>query len=68
MLSEPKPGGGIYTSTIPGSVMLDPLYDITASPLSVKLIDDCDAYGVLARRPQYRAHVPAGSGQPGWLL
>lgn len=44
-LSEPKPGGGIYTSTIPGSVMLDPLYDITVSPLSVKLIDDCDAYG-----------------------
>jgi hypothetical protein len=44
-LSEPKPGGGIYTSTIPGSVMLDPLYDVTISPLSVKLIDDCDAYG-----------------------
>src|SRR5262245_45714794 len=44
-LTEPKPGGGIYTSTIPGSVMLDPLYDVAVSPLSVKLIDDCDAYG-----------------------
>jgi hypothetical protein len=44
-LSEPKPGGGIYTSTIPGTVMLEPLYDVTVSPLSVKLIDDCDAYG-----------------------
>jgi len=44
-LTEPKPGGGVYTSTMPGNVMLDPLYDITISPLSVKLIDDCDAYG-----------------------
>lgn len=44
-LTEPKPGGGVYTSTIPGSVVLDPLYDVTISPLQFSLIENCDVVG-----------------------
>ena len=44
-LTEPKPGGGVYTSTIPGSVMLDPLYDVTISSLQFSLIENCDVVG-----------------------
>lgn len=44
-LSEPKPGGGIYTSTIPRSVMLDPLYNVMISPLQFTLFNDCDPVG-----------------------
>jgi len=44
-LTEPKPGGGVYTSTIPGSVMLDPLYDVTIGPLSFTLFTNCARFG-----------------------
>ncbi len=44
-LSDPKPGGGVYTSTIPGSVMLDPLYDVAITPLSFTLFTNCARIG-----------------------
>lgn len=44
-LTEPKPGGGVYTSTMPGNVMLDPLYDVTISPLSFTLFTSCARVG-----------------------
>ena len=41
-LTEPNPAGGVYTYTIPGSVMLDPLYDVNISPLDFTLFTPCD--------------------------
>lgn len=45
-LTEPNPQGGVFTATIPGSVLLDPLYDVSISGLDFKLIDDCDLFGL----------------------
>jgi hypothetical protein len=41
-LTEPNPAGGVYTYTIPGSLMLDPLYDVKISPLEFTLFTPCD--------------------------
>ncbi len=41
-LSEPKPGGGVYSFNVPADVELEPLYDVTISPLSFTLKDNCN--------------------------
>jgi hypothetical protein len=41
-LTEPNPAGGVYSfSLVPGNVVLDPLYDVTISPLKFTLLDRC---------------------------
>jgi hypothetical protein len=45
-LTENNPAGGVYTFALPpGNVNLDPLYDVSITPLAFKLIDDCDTFG-----------------------
>ena len=44
-LSEPKPGGGVDSFNVPVDVTLDPLYDVTISPLVFKLITGCSIVG-----------------------
>jgi hypothetical protein len=51
-LTEPKPGGGVYTLSIPGNVMLDPLYDVHIGPLQFSLLDNCDPIGLSEIRLQ----------------
>jgi len=44
-LSQPNPAGGVYSYTVPVDLMLDPLYDVTISPLSFQLIMGCSTIG-----------------------
>ncbi len=44
-LTEPKPGGGIYSYNIPADVSLDPLYDVSISPLVFTLYLGCVGIG-----------------------
>ena len=44
-LSEPKPGGGVFSYNVPVEMDLDPLYDVTISPLTFTLIRGCDVVG-----------------------
>lgn len=44
-LREPKPGGTFYTHAFSLEQDLDPLYDVTISPLTFSLIDNCDVAG-----------------------
>ena len=44
-LMEPKPGGQPATFSFSWQVDLDPLYDVTISPLNFSLIDNCDITG-----------------------
>ena len=44
-LSEPKPGGGIYSFNVPADLALDPLYDVSISPLIFTLIMGCSNVG-----------------------
>ena len=44
-LSEPKPGGGAVSYNIPVEMDLDPLYDVTISPLIFTLITGCSIVG-----------------------
>lgn len=41
-LSEPNPGGGVYSFNMPTDLLLEPLYDVTISPLSFTLKDNCN--------------------------
>jgi hypothetical protein len=58
-LSEPKPGGGIYSFNVPADVMLDPLYDVTISPLVFKLVRGCSNVG--ANQIDLRWYAPDNS-------
>ncbi|MGC3974853.1 MAG: hypothetical protein QM771_10780 [Nitrospira sp.] len=40
--TEPKAGGGHYSYSMTWQADLDPLYDITVSPLTFTLVSDCD--------------------------
>ena len=44
-LSEPKPGGGVVSYNVPVEMDLDPLYDVTISPLIFQLIRGCAIVG-----------------------
>lgn len=44
-LSEPKPGGGVYSFNIPEDLLLDPLYDVAISPLVFTLVRGCSNVG-----------------------
>jgi hypothetical protein len=44
-LTQAKNGGGTYTYTIPGTVVLDPLYDVKIDPLTFTLLNDCAVVG-----------------------
>jgi hypothetical protein len=44
-LSEPKPGGGVFSYNVPVEIDLDPLYDVTISPLVFTLIAGCSTVG-----------------------
>ena len=44
-LSEPKPGGGVYSYNVPVDLTLDPLYDVTISPLVFQLVVGCSNVG-----------------------
>lgn len=44
-ISEPKPGGGVYSYNVPVDMDLDPLYDITFGPLEFTLLNDCATLG-----------------------
>jgi len=41
-LTEPKPGGGHYSYSLSWQADLDPVYDVTVSPLEFALQSDCD--------------------------
>ena len=45
-LTEPKPGGGHYSYSMTWQADLDPLYDVTISPLVFTLQTSCDIDGV----------------------
>jgi|SRR5215469_2915622 len=40
--TEPKPGGGLYSYTVPGNLTLYPLYDVKIDPLLFQLLKDCE--------------------------
>ena len=44
-LTEPKPDGGHYSYSLTWQADLDPLYDITVSPLMFTLMSNCDYFG-----------------------
>jgi hypothetical protein len=44
-LTEPKPEGGHYSYSLSWQVDLDPLYDVTISPLTFQLLSNCDFAG-----------------------
>lgn len=44
-LSEPNPAGGVYSFNVPVDMDLDPLYDVTISPLVFQLIVGCATIG-----------------------
>lgn len=44
-LTEPKPGGGHYSHSLTWQADLDPVYDITVSPLAFELRSNCDYIG-----------------------
>jgi len=44
-LREPNPGGGFFTFAFSLEQDLDPLYDVSVSPLQFSLIDNCDIAG-----------------------
>lgn len=44
-LSEPKPGGGVYSFNVPVEMDLDPLYDVAISPLVFELVKGCSTIG-----------------------
>jgi hypothetical protein len=44
-LSEPKLGGGVYSYNVPVDLTLDPLYDVTISPLVFRLVVGCSNVG-----------------------
>lgn len=45
-LTEPKPGGGHYSYSLSRQADLDPLYDVTISPLAFTLQSSCDIDGI----------------------
>jgi hypothetical protein len=61
----PKPGGGIYSFTIPGpsDVWLDPLYDVKVDPVTFTLKNEC---GTLSGHPSIRHVSMAAPGQEGF--
>jgi len=44
-LSQPKPGGGLYTFDLPWWADLDPLYDVAIGPLQFQLLTSCALVG-----------------------
>ena len=44
-LTQPEPAGGVYSFNVPADVMLDPLYDVSISPLVFKLVRGCSNVG-----------------------
>jgi hypothetical protein len=44
-LSEPKPGGGLYSYNVPVDLDLDPLYNVTIGSLVFTLTTPCDLIG-----------------------
>lgn len=44
-LSEPNPGGGMYSFNVPVEMDLDPLYDVAISPLVFELVRGCANIG-----------------------
>jgi hypothetical protein len=44
-LSEPKPGGGLYSYNVPVDLVLDPLFDVTLGSLIFTLTTPCDVIG-----------------------
>src|SRR6266851_1639624 len=44
-LSQPNPAGGVYNYNVPVDIPLDPLYDVTISPLAFQLIRGCSTIG-----------------------
>jgi len=53
-LTEDKPSGQPYVYTIPLTVNLDPLFDVSITPLRFKLNNDCDFVGDSEIRFSYR--------------
>jgi len=46
-LTEPKPGGDHYSYSMSWQADLDPIYDITVSPLMYTLVSDCDTVPII---------------------
>jgi hypothetical protein len=44
-LSEPNPAGGVYSFNVPVDMDLDPLYDVSISPLVFELVRGCSNIG-----------------------
>lgn len=60
-LSEPKPGGGVYSFNVPVDLALDPLYDVEISSLIFKLIKGCSNVG--ANQINLNWYAPEYSGE-----
>ena len=63
-LSEPKPGGGVVSYNVPVEMDLDPLYDVTISPLIFQLITGCANVG--ANQIDLMWYVPDNSSVGSW--
>jgi hypothetical protein len=68
-LSEPNPGGGVYSFNVPTEVVLAPLYDVTITPLRFTLLETCNLVGKTSvnffwytpdKQPEYRKFKAKG--------
>ncbi len=74
-LTEPKPGGGVYSYSIPQNFVLDPLYNLDVGGLAFSLIDDCSNVGTGSKEITFHWKNPAdydgsftGDASPGQLI
>ncbi len=68
-LTEPKPDGGHYSYSMTWQADLDPLYDITVSPLMFTLVSDCDTVplvGTPLGNSEIRFHWADPAISDGW--
>ena len=63
-VTEPKPGGGHYSYSMTWQADLDPLYDLTVSPLAFTLLSNCDYIGNSEIR--FRWVYPDAPQYPAW--
>lgn len=68
-LTEPKPEGGHYSYTLSWQVDLDPIYDITVSPLTFTLLSNCDSilgHSLGNSEIRFRWVYPDAPQNPAW--
>lgn len=68
-ITEPKPGGGLYTYSMTWQADLEPIYDITVSPLMFTLASDCDSVPLIGTplgNSEIRFHWAQPDASSGW--